>query len=98
MSDSELLTRLSKWYHAQCNGEWEHGAGISIDTLDNPGWIVKINLRETNSEFKAFSEIIANNGDSDWLRCSVKDRKFVGAGDPSKLALILDHFLKYVDN
>jgi hypothetical protein len=96
LSDVELLTRLSKWYQSQCNGDWEHQWGVAIDTLDNPGWIVKIDLRETASERKVFSEIQINNGDNDWVRCSVKDAKFTGAGDPSKLAMILDHFLTHV--
>jgi hypothetical protein len=97
MPDAEILEKLSKWYQAQCNGEWEHELGIVIDTIDNPGWMVKVDLRETAAELKVFSEIKINNGEFDWIRCSVNDAKFVGAGDPSKLALILAHFLEYVD-
>lgn len=52
------LARLSAWYAAQCDGEWEHGFGIDIATLD---------LRGTNFEQKTFAEIIANNGDNNWL-------------------------------
>jgi|SRR5271156_255334 len=96
MSEAEILAKLSKWYQAQCNGEWEHGSGIRIDTLDNPGWIVKVNLRGTDCELKTFPEIVSNNGNNNWMHCSVKDGEFKGAGDPSKLPLILDHFLTYV--
>jgi hypothetical protein len=28
---------LEAWYASRCDGEWEHGYGISIETLDNPG-------------------------------------------------------------
>jgi hypothetical protein len=96
MPDAEILGRLSDWYQSQCNGTWEHELGIVIDTIDNPGWLVKIDLRGTPSEGKEFPEMNINNGDRDWLTCAVKDTKFIGAGDPSKLALILDSFLRFV--
>lgn len=96
MPNDQALARLCQWYAAQCDGEWEHGMGVRIDTIDNPGWLVKINLQGTASEQKAFPEIKINNGDTDWLHCSVKDAEFMGAGDPSKLGIILDHFLNFV--
>jgi len=34
----DLLEQVEDWYSSQCNGDWEHQYGISIDTLDNPGW------------------------------------------------------------
>ena len=41
------LEWLEQWYEKTCDGDWEHIYGISIDTLDNPGWRVRIDLRET---------------------------------------------------
>jgi immunity protein 53 of polymorphic toxin system len=90
------LAGLCEWYAAQCDGNWEHELGVVIDTIDNPGWSVKIDLRGTASEGKEFPKIKTNNGHNDWVLCSVKDAKFIGAGDPSKLGLILDHFLRFV--
>jgi|GEM_PF-3181522 len=37
-----VFTELTNWYQNQCDGDWEHKYGVSIETLDNPGWIVKI--------------------------------------------------------
>jgi hypothetical protein len=96
MPKGDALARLSKWYAAQCDGEWEHGMGVAITTVDNPGWLVKINLQGTGCERGVFRDVKINNGDNDWLQCSVKDAKFIGAGDPSKLEIILDHFLSFV--
>ena len=42
-----LFEWLSKWYSSMCVDEWEHFYGIKIETLDNPGWIVTIDLLET---------------------------------------------------
>lgn len=40
----DVLGRLERWYAAQCNGDWEHTYGITIETLDNPGWTFKWSL------------------------------------------------------
>jgi hypothetical protein len=36
------FSELQDWYAAHCNGEWEHQHGVVIESLDNPGWWVKI--------------------------------------------------------
>src|SRR4030095_11402014 len=41
------LAELERWYRARCNGDWEHSFGITICTLDNPGWSVSIQLTDT---------------------------------------------------
>ena len=52
-----ILARLQTWYARQCNGEWEHSFGINIQSCDNPGWWVKINLVGTPLQQQAFTEI-----------------------------------------
>jgi len=42
------LSELQKWYFAQCDGDWEHSYGVRIDTVDNPGWTLEIDLVGTN--------------------------------------------------
>jgi hypothetical protein len=96
MADSDLLAKLCEWYAEQCDGEWEHGGRIDISTVDNPGWRVKINLRETASAEGVFEKIAVDRTENDWLQCFKKDGEFIGAGDPSKLSTILEHFLRFV--
>lgn len=96
MSETDLLTKLCEWYAEQCNGDWEHGMGVLIDTLDNPGWSVKIDLRETASEKHDFETIKFKESESNWLTCSITGSEFKGFGDPSKLPVILEHFLRFV--
>lgn len=43
------ITRLQKWFAAQCNGDWEHLNGIKIETTDNPGWWVQVDISGTTS-------------------------------------------------
>ena len=42
--------RIDQWHKSNCNGDWEHSYGVTIETLDNPGWWVKIDLAETPQE------------------------------------------------
>lgn len=33
---------LEKFYRRHCNDEWEHLYGITIQTSDNPGWLITV--------------------------------------------------------
>lgn len=92
-----MLNWLQKWYADNCDGSWEHMNVIKIETLDNPGWRVKIDLEDTDLENKPFEEINCDNGDDDWLRCWIKDAVFNGAGDPSKLETMLSVFKEWAE-
>lgn len=92
-----MLKWLQKWYEYNCDGSWEHMFGIKIDTLDNPGWLVKIDLEETILENKPFEEIHYDNGDHDWIWCRIKGNVFNGAGDPQKLETILAVFKEWAE-
>ena len=97
------IERIQDWYSKQCDGDWEHTWGVKIDTLDNPGWIVKIDIIETDLKDEQFSVVQKgmpddNPSDTDWMCCTVKDNVFIGAGDPSKLEAILKAFLKWKDS
>jgi hypothetical protein len=87
-----VLERLTGWYQAQCNGDWEHQYGVRIETLDNPGWLVKIDLVGTSLEAARFRPVCRNTDDAGWsnsdhwLHCHVVDRMWQGAGDEDKAA------------
>jgi hypothetical protein len=54
MSDDSLRW-LMQWYVGQCDNDWEHTYGVEIGTLDNPGWSLKVDLRETALEGRSFA-------------------------------------------
>ena len=97
------LARLQAWYKRQFNGDWEHSSGVRIDSCDNPGWWVKINLLGTPLENRAFTEI-AEGVDCGrfalgprWLSCHVDQNTWHGAGDETKLEPILEIFLAWAE-
>lgn len=96
MPDGDVLSQLCEWYAAQCNGRWERGAAISIGGIDNPGWMVEIDLRGSRAEGAIIPQVSLDRGDGDWMRCFERDGRFIGVGDVSKLSAILEHFLRSV--
>ena len=92
-SEIELLRRLERWYAAQCNGDWEHTYGITLETVDNPGWYFKVDLTDTYLSDRAFAEISENQGDDQKaFLCVVKDRVFIGCCPPNKLHDVISIF------
>jgi hypothetical protein len=84
---SDELGWLQRWFLSHCDGEWEHGFAITIETLDNPGWNVLISLEGTELEAVPFDPIRRESSKSDWIDCKVvgKTRSFVGSPSPNYL-------------
>ena len=91
-----LIEELQAWYVRECNGDWEHSFGVKIETLDNPGWLVTIDLAETDWENLELARQIDERRETDWVQHEVSDRKFVGCGGPSNLEEILRTFFRVV--
>ena len=93
-----MIDWLQNWYKENCDGDWEHMFGIRIQSLDNPGWNVAIDLLDTELEDKAFEEKECYIDDNNWFFCLVKDGIFKGAGDADKLEEILRTFKEWADS
>lgn len=94
----DTLDWIQTWFSNQCNESWEHSYGIRINTLDNPGWSVTIDLHGTKLENKLMEEIAIERSDDDWVFCSVKNKEFKAAGGPRQLKEILEIFKAWVGN
>jgi hypothetical protein len=92
------LQRLTDWYSQQCNGEWEHGYGFTIGTLDNPGVSLKVELQETNLESVPFEGKKEYPESSDrWMICRRREHTFEGFGATNRLEDIIEEFLKWAE-
>lgn len=89
------LQELERWYRAQCDGDWEHSYGIKIDTLDNPGWSVSIDLVDTSLAEQSFTEVQRLQHETEWIHCRIRDGKWEGYGGPFILEEILQIFLAW---
>jgi len=91
--------RLQRWYTAQCNGDWEHSYGVSIDTLDNPGWRLRIDLTDITLQDKPITEVKRGyEHEADWLICYVHDGQFQGACGPEKLEEVIGIFVDWAED
>jgi hypothetical protein len=72
---TDELNWLQQWYSAQCDGEWEHGLAITIETIDNPGWSVKICVEGTELASAQFEPMKTEVSETDWILCRVAERK-----------------------
>lgn len=88
------LVQIQNWFASQCNDEWEHEHGIVIETIDNPGWHVRIALARTT---QAFNPIEVSRGDEDWYQCRVKAEVFEGFGGATNLSEILNVFVSWTE-
>lgn len=104
-----ILTWIQNWYLEQCELDewhsWQDINGVKIQTLDNPGWLVTIDLDQTDLENKVFNEVNIERTEHDWIQCKViyedeaanENRRFIGAGGPKNLEEILEAFRKWAE-
>jgi hypothetical protein len=95
--ERDLIKWLQLWYTSQCDGDWEHGNSVDIDTIDNPGWSISINLENTDLEEKNFQKIKIDRSENDWFICWVNQNRFEGRGGPLNLYEILQNFREWTE-
>jgi hypothetical protein len=94
------LDDFQHWYDAQCDDDWQHAHGIRIQTLDNPGWHVRIDLAGTRLEDLPFTPV--SRGDpkehkdpDHWIDCKVENGQFHGYSGQFQLGEILETFVAW---
>lgn len=105
MNDDNLIW-LSQWYLSQCDNDWEHSYGVKIDTLDNPGWSLKINLTDTEMLGRSFEPVEQGQPSGDlnqwqqtgsWWVARVEDDAFYVACGPLDLSAAVGIFRRWVE-
>jgi hypothetical protein len=91
------LQWLAEWFQSQANGHWEHEYGITIATLDNPGWSVRVDLSRTPLRDLSFKPEQYESG-SRWQRFWKDDKEsvFHAAGDVTALPEMINRFRRWV--
>jgi hypothetical protein len=92
------LSDLQSWYLSRCDGDWEHQYGVKIETLDNPGWSLKVDLCGTDAEDQTFGRTKIERTEDDWISCWVEKNEFNAAMGPQNLAEGIEIFLRWVGN
>ncbi|WP_309505466.1 Imm53 family immunity protein [Streptomyces phytophilus] len=85
METRDLLRALGAWYADQCDGDWEHEFGVKIETLDNPGWLIQVDLPGTSKEGVILAPELEEDTDGSWLHSSADGRILRVACGPTDL-------------
>jgi hypothetical protein len=93
-----MLSVLEDWYVRQCDGEWEHTWGVEITTLDNPGWSVKIDLRDTRKQDVPLERRLIERTEHDWIWSGVVENRFEIACGPKNLSEAIGLFVEWFDS
>ena len=97
LADATAFAKLQRWYAAQCDGDWEHVGGVHLTTLDNPGWMLQIDLTDTGLENRPFVDISEEIEGAGWAFCQIKAGKFEGACGPHRLSRIVQIFITWAE-
>lgn len=89
---------LQRWYVGQCNGDWEHQYGVRIDTLDNPGWTVRVDLAGTVLEEATTDWSKVERSVHDWMMWRLADGRYEASCGPTNLNEAILAFLDVVDS
>lgn len=88
----QVLDWLQYWYAAQCDGDGEHEWGMTIGTLDNPGWSIRIDLEETDLEGREYPRRHIDRGPHDWIWIGTAEKVFQASCGPANLTETLTLF------
>lgn len=90
------LATLQTWYARRCDHDWhERAEGIRIESIDNPGWHVVIDLRGTPLEHAPLEPVELDEWKHCWMTIRRNGTDFEAAGDPTRLGEIVRVFLDW---
>lgn len=92
---TDALQRLQNWYLGRCNGDWEHSYGVSIETLDNPGWQIRIDLLGTGLDGRTFEPVETRRTEDDWVVARIEEERWCAYCGPVNLNEALGVFLDW---
>ena len=87
--------RLQTLFQSLCDGEWEHGEAIEIETIDNPGWRIKLSCRGTYLQLMELPATVIKRTEHDWVSVKKEECVIFGACGPLNLDECLNIILDW---
>jgi len=91
------LTWLTDWFAKRCDGEWESDFGVSIESVNNPGWMVRIDLDGTGVDPSSFAAMAEQRSPSNWVECKVEAGAWMGGAGVGNLDEVIGIFRAWVE-
>lgn len=93
-----LFKWLQEWYISVLDNKTNSSTRIKIDTMDNPGWIMYIDLSNTEHEYCNVEKMSITRSKNDWIVLHITDNIFTIYSGPQNLEEIISifkHFITY---
>ncbi|MFA7435684.1 MAG: Imm53 family immunity protein [Bacilli bacterium] len=88
---------MNKWFKIHCDGDWKHDDGVKLETMDNPGWILRVFIWNTNLENIEFKTIDKEVDELNFINCEIKEDFFIGYCGVDNLEEMLSIFCDLID-
>jgi hypothetical protein len=89
------LDYLVEWFSQHCDGDWEHDLGITIATLDNPGWSVDVRIADTDLEGPSTDWHKDETNENTWVHWRSTGQMFEARCGPDDLTRALAAFRSF---
>lgn len=90
--DGDSVRFLETWFKEQCDDDWEHSYKIEMGTLDNPGWRLRVDVRETDLEGLEADWVKVDRSEDDWVHHHADGRVSEAFGGAQNLVDLFDSF------
>lgn len=97
MSLEVSVQYLLDWYANNCNGDWGHEYGIKISTIDNPGWLIQVNLSETDISGRVMEPCTWEPEHGRWVRSWSNGEEFNVVCDVHSFDVAIGEFQKFAE-
>lgn len=87
---------LQQWFLAHCDEDWEHDQGVLIESLDNPGWSLKVGLLGTELQGTRMEMRVLRPDQADWVTSWSDGEAFEAACGPLALGAAIEEFRRFV--
>jgi hypothetical protein len=92
------ISLLERWYGDRCNGDWEHQWGVKLESQDNPGWRLTIDLNETRAAGRTLERTRIQRSEDDWINYKAEKNQFLVACGPLNLSESIKIFLDWFES
>jgi Immunity protein 53 len=89
------LLAIEQWLGRQTEDYLSTEKAIQIETLDNPGWGVRVDLKGTSALSGDIDTAEFEENADYWFHCSIAQKKFIGYGGVHNLSSILTCFTSW---
>jgi Immunity protein 53 len=91
------LGALQAWFAAHCDGNWEQEYGVTIQTVEEPGWELRVDLVGTSLEGIVLAREGVARADEDWSEVWCDGYTFHAVGGPHNLDELLGSFVSFAE-